>query len=403
MKLVSINPSNNEILGEVEISTQVEITAKVKLAQDAKKGWRDLGIEGRNKILSEFYDQLEKHAEELIKLESEEMGMPIVEAKEDVEGGISYLHWYSDNASKYLSPEVTFESKTEIHQVYREPRGVVGAITPWNFPMSNFVWECGQNLVAGNTIVLKTSEEVPLFTKKIEAIVNQSPLPKGVLNFVYGDGKVGDILVHEDIDMICFTGSTKVGKYLYSVAAEKFIPALLEMGGSAPGIVMEDADLPSVIDSIMLNRFVNCGQVCDGLKRLIVHESRYAELVELLTEKIKSRKIGIATEELTELGPLVSDRILKILEEQVEEARSSGAEIIVGGKRPSGMVGAYYEPTLITNVTKKMRVWSEETFGPVLPVMTFTSLEEAIDNIKDAAEIVIASSKEIKNKIIELD
>ena len=346
MKLDSINPSNNTILGEVQITTEAELQSMVKTAHLAKENWKELGVEGRNKILRHFYDVLEKHADDIAKLQAEEMGMPISEAKEDVDSGLTYLRWYSDHANESLAPEISFEDEHELHTVYREPRGVVGVIIPWNFPFSNFVWQCGQNLVAGNVVLLKHSEEVPLFSKKLEALAVEAKLPSGVLSFVYGDGKIGNLLAHQNLDMICFTGSTKVGKHLYKVAAEKFIPALMELGGSAPGIVFEDANLPEVIETIVINRFINCGQVCDGLKRLLVHQSRHDELLKLLAEKISAKKIGDALDKDVGLGPLVAERQVVALEAQVKDAKNKGANIAIGGKRPSDIKGAYYEPTL---------------------------------------------------------
>lgn len=383
MKLKSINPSNNEVLGEVEMSTQAGIDAKVGAARQAQQPWRELGIEGRNKILRNFYDLIEKNKQELAELQSKEMGMTISESIGDIEGDLNYLRWYSDNAAEHLAPYTTFENDQEIHRVYREPRGVVASIIPWNYPLANFVWQCGQSLVAGNVVILKHSEEVPLFEKRLEELVKEAGIPDGVLGFVYGDGKAGGMLAHADIDMLCFTGSTKTGKYLYTVAAEKFIPVVMEMGGSAPGIIFADADLPAVIDTVYANRFMGCGQMCDGLKRLIVHKSKFDEVVKLLTDKVKSQTIGPAIDPTTTTGPLVAERQVKTLEAQVEDAKSHGAKIVVGGQRPTGFNGAYYEPTLITNVTKEMKVWNEEVFGPVLPVVSFETEAEAIELAND--------------------
>jgi succinate-semialdehyde dehydrogenase/glutarate-semialdehyde dehydrogenase len=336
-----------------------------------------LGIEGRNKILRRFYDLLEKNKQALAELQSTEMGMIISEATGDIEASLEYLRWYSDHAAEHLAPYITFEDDKEIHAVYREPRGLVASVIPWNYPLANFVWQCGQSLVAGNVVILKHSEEVPMFEKKLESLAQEAGLPDGVLGFVYG--KVGDMLAHPDIDMLCFTGSTKTGKYLYTIAAEKFIPVVMEMGGSAPGIVFADANLSEVIDTLYANRFMGCGQMCDGLKRLIVHKSRYDEVVKLLTEKINSKKIGIALDSTTEVGPLVAERQVKALEIQVEDAKSKGATILTGGKRPVGLSGAFYEPTLITSITKDMKVWTEEVFGPVLPVVSFETEAEAVE------------------------
>lgn len=383
MKLVSINPSNNEVLGGVEITTEQEIAAKVAAARLAQQPWRDLGIEGRNKILRNFYDLLEVNKQELAELQALEMGMTMGEAVGDIEGSITYLRWYSENAAEHLKPYVTFEDQSEVHTVYREPRGLVASIIPWNYPLANFVWQCGQSLVAGNVLILKHSEEVPLFEKKLEELSIEAKIPEGVLGFVYGDGKVGEVLAHSNIDMLCFTGSTKTGRYLYTVAAEKFIPVVMEMGGSAPGIIFEDADLTAVIDTVYANRFMGCGQMCDGLKRLIVHNSRYDEVVKCLMGKVAAQKIGPAIDPITTTGPLVAERQVKVLEIQVEDARAKGATILVGGKRPTEFKGAYYEPTLITGVTKDMLVWTEEVFGPVLPIITFETEEEAVSLAND--------------------
>jgi len=216
-------------------------------------------------------------------------------------------------------------------------------------------------------------------------LAEEAQIPTGVLNFIYGDGKVGDMLAHANIDLLCFTGSTKIGKYLYTLAAEKFIPVVLEMGGSAPGIVFADADIEKVIDTLYTNRFMGGGQMCDGLKRLIVHQSRFEEVVQLLKSKIESKKIGAAIDSTTEVGPLVAERQVKALEIQVEDARSKGATIITGGKRPTGFDGAFYEQTLITGITSDMKVWTEETFGPVLPVISFEAEEEAITLANDTS------------------
>ncbi len=403
MYLISRNPAYNSKIGQVETTKESEIELLITQARKAETGWNNLGIEGRNEALKNFYSILEQNKEELAKLQTNEMGMLSSEAIEDIEGGLFFLRWYSDHASECLAPEITFENDRETHTVYREPRGVVAAIIPWNFPFSNFVWQCGQNLVAGNVIILKHSEEVVFFSKKLEELARQANFPTGVLSFVYGDGKVGDILAHQNIDMICFTGSTTTGKYLYKVAAEKCIPIVLEMGGSAPGIIFSDADIPKIIDTIMMNRFMCCGQMCDALKRLIVHKSRYEEVIKLLTQKISAKKLGNPLDENTDMGPLVSEKQVRALEVQVADAREKGATVLVGGKRPSNLDGAYYEPTLISNITKDMMVWQEEVFGPVLPVITFETEEEAVelanDTVYGLGAYIFTNDKELMKRV----
>ncbi len=232
-------------------------------------------------------------------------------------------------------------------------------------------------MVAGNTVVFKHSEECPLTAQLIESVIN-SHLPKGVFNQIYGTGSEGDFLVHQAVDLICFTGSTKVGTYLYRQAAKKFVKAILEMGGSAPGVIFADADIDHILESIYFNRFLNSGQMCDALKRLLVHESIYEETVTKLKHLLQTKKLGDPANEITDIGPLVTQRQVILLEAQVKDAITKGAKIEIGGKRPVHLHGAFFEPTLLTNVTSNMRVWKEEVFGPVLPILSFKTDTEAI-------------------------
>lgn len=383
-KLISTNPAKNyEVLGEVKISTEEEIQNKVRAARLAKDNWKSLDVTGRIQLLRKVAVEITKRKEEIAKLATKEMGMPISQSLFDVDSAIDYVNWYLENAEKYLSPEVTFEDEKSIHRVFYEPIGVTAVIVPWNFPISNFVWGVAQNLVAGNTVIFKHSEECPLFGKLMEDVMNNAGLPNGVFAEIYGDGKIGDFLAHQDIDLIWFTGSSKVGKHLYQVGAEKFIKVLLELGGSAPGIIFEDADVDSVLETIYNARFTNCGQMCDALKRLIVYESKVDEVVDKLKKLFENKKVGDPEDESTDIGPLVAKRQLALLESQIKDAVDKGAKIIIGGKSPKNLEGAYFEPTILTNVNKNMRVWQEEVFGPVLPIVTFKTEEEAVELAND--------------------
>ncbi len=372
------------MIGEVEVSSEKEIQEKVEAAQNAKQEWKALGVAKRVELLREVHRMFEENKEALAQLVTKEMGMPISQSRvNDVDSGLYYFKWYLDNAEKYLAPEVTYEDEKAIHTVYHEPYGVAGVIVPWNFPFSNFIWGVGQNLLAGNTVVFKHSEECPLFGKAIEEVTAKSPLPDGVFNEVYGDGKVGSYLARQNINSISFTGSTAVGKPLYKIAAEKLIHVCLELGGSAPGIIFEDAELEGAVDGLYFSRFGNCGQACDALKRLIVHESRFDEVVNRFKEYLEARKVGDPQDESTEVGPLVAKRQLRLLAAQVRDAIRKGAGVATGGKAPKGLKGAYFLPTLLTAVTPNMRVWQEEVFGPVLPVVSFKTEEEAIQLAND--------------------
>lgn len=342
-----------------------------------------LDIEARNKYLAKIIELISQNKQELATLQAQEMGMPISEAIVDVEDGIRYSQSYIDHAQEYLAPHTTYEDDKIYHQVFHEPCGVAVVITPWNFPISNFVWGVMQNLTAGNVVIFKHSEECPIFGKKLEEIISQVNLPEGVFSEVYGNGQVGDFLVHQNINLIWFTGSTKVGQMLYKVAADKFIKAVFELGGSSPGIVFADADIDRTIDSIFMNRFLNCGQVCDGLKRLIVHKSRYEEVLSKLKELVKTKKIGNALDPTTDFGPLVAKRQLDLLKEQLQDAINKGAKIECGGKEIPSLNGFFFELTLLTNISSDMAVWQEEVFGPILPIITFETEEEAIKLAND--------------------
>ncbi len=382
-KIISINPSTKEVLVEVVTSTNSEVRASIDTARSAQKEWREIGLTKRVELLREVLHNFEKEEGSLALLVSQEMGMPISESKHEIESGLEYFAWYLDNAEKYLADEVTFENDTELHKVIYEPLGTVAIIVPWNFPFSNFVWQACQNLIVGNTVVFKHSEECALFGKEIEKAFSKSNLPNGVFVEVYGDGEVGNTLVHENIDMIAFTGSTEVGKHLYNVAAEKMIPIRMELGGSAPGVVFDDADIDDVLETIYINKFLNCGQVCDGLKRLIVHESKFDKVVSKLKAMLQDKKIGNAESKDTEIGPLVSEKQFDLFAEQIKSAINDGAEVVNGGKQSDNQDGFFYEPTLLTNVSPEMKVWREEIFGPALPIVKFTTYDEAIKLAND--------------------
>ncbi len=377
--IISTNPGKNyEILGRVEVSSEEEVIGKVIKAKQALGGWKDLGIDGRVELLREITDEIKKRKEEIAQLVTKEMGRPIVDSRTEIDESLNYFNWYLNNGSKYLSPEICYEDDHNIHKVFYEPTGVAAVISSWNFPIENLIWGVAQNLVVGNTVVFKHSEEVPLCGKLIDEIINHCHLPEGVFSEIYGDGKVGDILVHQNIDLIWFTGSTTVGKFFYQLAGEKFIKVLLELGGSAPGIVFEDVDVDTILGRIYGRKFANCGQVCSGLKRLIVHESKFDEVVDKLRLLIESKKIGNPEDEDTDLGPLVSKKQRDLLKEQVNDAIKKEAKAIIGAKAPEGLEGAYYEPTLLIDITRDMKVWQEEVFGPVLPIVSFKTEEEAL-------------------------
>lgn len=377
--LISTNPGRGyQKIGSVQVSTKTEIQQKVHKARKALPAWRELSLAARIKHLqavAKVYKQYSKLMAETI---SQEMGKPIIQSLEDVHFDLENIASKIKLAREYLKPQLLDKSSTQENWLYKEPLGVIAAISPWNYPSSNFFISTLQSLLAGNTIVFKHSEETPLVEKLLERVFKEAHFPTGVMNFVYGDGKVGSTLTDMQIDGIHFTGSTKVGQLLYRKAAEKFIPALLEMGGSSPGIIFEDADLALTCPHACGERFFNAGQICCALKRLIVHQSRFDEVVADMKKHVEAMKIGDPLDPKTQIGPLVAKRQLVLLEEQVADAVKKGAKIVTGGKRAIGLKGAYYLPTILTQVKPSMRVMKEEVFGPVLPIVTFKNESEAV-------------------------
>ncbi len=382
-KIESRNPANFEVLGDVIASSAQDIKHANSKARAAQPAWQALGVAGRVKELQKLYDYFVQERKQLAELETKEMGHPIQGTLSSFDWALKQFKWNLDNAEASLAPETTFENAKELHQVHYEAYGVAGVITPWNFPMSNFVMGALQLLIAGNTVVYKISEEVPLFGRALDEAWHNAALPEGVFNQVYGAGEVGEMLARSDINVLHFTGSSATGKKLYVIAAEKFIPVILELGGSDAGIVFEDADIDKMIEPIFWAKFVNAGQICCGLKRLFVHESRFDELVEKLTKFVTEKKVGDPEDKGTTIGPLVSEKQQKLLVSQVEDAKEKGAKILTGGRVPSALNGAYYEPTLLTGITKTMRAYYEELFGPVLPITAFHNEEEAIKLAND--------------------
>jgi succinate-semialdehyde dehydrogenase/glutarate-semialdehyde dehydrogenase len=378
-KLISTNPARNyEILGGIEISSAEEVKEKVARANKVKTLWKELGIKQRIELLKPICAEFKHRSNELAELTAKEMGKPIGESVNDLEYHIEEFEWFMENAEVALNDEITHEDSNSIHKIVFEPFGTTAVITPWNFPFGMAIWGIIPNLIAGNTVVFKISEECPLVGKLIEDVMNDHNLPEGVFAEVYGTGDVGEKLIKNDIDFIWYTGSSKVGQSLYKTAAEKFIKVLLEMGGSNPCIVFDDTNISNAVQTIYDSRFQNCGQVCVAIKRLIVHESIFDDVVIKLKKVVETKNVGDPLDEKTDIGSLVAQRQLVLLQEQVKDALEKGSEVVTGGQTPKNLKGAYYQPTILTNITKDMRVWNEEVFGPVLPIIKFKTEEEAV-------------------------
>lgn len=376
--LSSINPANNQLLGTVVVTSAAEIAATVLRAHKAKLAWKMLGVGKRAEMFKPLQALIEKNRDHIAATITNEMGKPITQAMGEIDWAITYLNDFIANGPRYLANEITFADKSSTHYIVYEPHGVAACIVPWNFPFSNFIVNAIPLLIAGNTVVFKHSEECVLMGKLIEELMQTLFLPDGVFAVIHGAGNVGQQLMDEKIDLINFTGSTTTGKHLAAVAGKKQIKAILEMGGSDPAIVFEDAPINEIIPALFSRRFDNCGQVCCALKRLIVQESIYDAVVAQLVAYLKTVIIGDPLNPLTQLGPLAAARQFDLLETQVAQSVAQGAHVAIGGKKLAGSAGAYYLPTILTHIKPEMTVWKDEVFGPVLPVMAFSTEAEAI-------------------------
>lgn len=382
--LISTNPADNyKEVGKVKISTDSEIKEKVSNAQKVKTYWKELGVKGRVKLLEPIRDEFRDRKDEVAKLISVETGKVITESNSEVTRYTDELSWFLENGLKALKDEITLDDEKSVHRMVFEPTGVAACIAPWNFPFGMSVWGIFPNLVVGNPVVFKISEESPMVGRLMEQIILNHNLPEGVFSEVYGAGDVGKKLSESDINLIWFTGSTRTGKSLYKTAADKFIKVVLEMGGSSPCIVFDDADIDLAAPVIFGGRFRHCGQVCSALKRLIVHDKIEGKLVSALAEIVEKQKIGNPLDINTDLGSLVAKRQLVLIKEQFQDALDKGAKIIAQTKIPKGLNGAFFPPTLLTNIKKNMRVWREEVFGPLFPIVTFKTEEEAVELAND--------------------
>lgn len=382
MAITSINPSDYQVIGEVEETSQVELKEMFEAAASAQPAWAAFTLEERIQQISSLLAHLDSRAEDLATVFSQEMGMPIANAIQEVKGSIASWASVSDLARQALAPTVVHETDTERHTSHHEPVGIVSAIGPWNFPFSNAYNLISQVVVAGNAVIYKPSEETVLFAKLLGECIAESDFPDGVMSIVVGGRETGQALAEMPSDLMLFTGSTATGQKVTEFAAKNSTPVLTELGGSAPGVVFADADIPRIAETLYESRFANTGQYCDNLKRLIVEESSLDEVLAALKSVNDQRKVGPASEDVN-YGPLVAERQLVKLEEQVKDAMDKGANVEFGGQGPDGLTGAYYLPTVLTNITKDMRVWQEEVFGPVLPVVTFTTESEAIELAND--------------------
>jgi acyl-CoA reductase-like NAD-dependent aldehyde dehydrogenase len=377
-----IDPSNEEEVDTVPASGTAEVDRAVGSAYEAFPAWRDIPAAKRGEILGEAAEAVLAARDELAPLLTSEQGKPLREARLEIRRFVHTLEHYVGLARNIRGGYVPDLDEDTYGLIIRRPLGVIGAIVPWNFPTTLLGNKLGPALITGNVVVAKPADTTPLTTLRIAEIMHEAGLPAGVFNVITGTGEgAGQALAeHPLVRKIAFTGSTPTGKKLMAIAAGDLKRTTLELGGSDPMIVCDDANLDKAASAASVGRFFNCGQACLAIKRLYVFDSVADEFIEKLAGKVQKLRIGPGTAEGVMLGPLHSARQRDLLEEQVADAVDTGAEVLHGAKRPEGFEkGYFYEPTLLLEPARDSRVAIEEVFGPALPVWRVSGMEEALE------------------------
>jgi lactaldehyde dehydrogenase/glycolaldehyde dehydrogenase len=380
-----VNPATEEVISEVPEADSTLVNDAVVAANRAQTGWARLPAIKRAGYLHEIAEGIRAKRQYLARIISEEQGKILSLAQVEVEFSADYLDYMAGFARRYEGEIIQSDRPGENILLYKAPIGVVGGILPWNFPFFLIVRKMAPALVTGNTIVIKPSEETPNNACEFAKIVAASALPKGVFNLVTGTGStVGASLAsHPGIGMISLTGSVGAGTAVMRAAAPNITKVSLELGGKAPAIVMDDANLDLAVKAVRDSRIINTGQVCNCAERVYVHEKIADEFVERVTEAMRSTRYGDPFEEGVEMGPLVSKAQRLRVAESVEQALKDGAELILGKGHGEDGTGFFFEPTVLMNCRQDTPVMQKEIFGPVLPIATFSNLDEAIDMAND--------------------
>ncbi|MCS7463996.1 aldehyde dehydrogenase [Paenibacillus doosanensis] len=384
--LTVTNPATGNIISQVPNATIEETREAIAAAEAAQRSWEKLPAVERGRYLRQISQKIRENAEELALTISREQGKILSLATVEVHFTADYIDYMAEWARRYEGEIIQSDRPNEQIFMFKSPIGVVSGILPWNFPFFLIARKLAPALITGNTIVVKPSAETPNNAFEFAKLVAQTDLPKGVFNLVSGRGStVGqELSSNPKIGMVSFTGSVETGSRIMAAAAENIIKVSLELGGKAPAIVMDDADLDLAVESVKNSRIINTGQVCNCVERVYVHERIAEQFIERLGRAMSEVTYGDPIAENVDMGPLVSEQSLASVEAMVNRAIAEGAQVVTGGKRSSRAEGYYYEPTVLVNVKQDSEIMQKEIFGPVVPVMTFRDLDEAIELANDS-------------------
>ena len=379
-----LNPATGAVVGRVPDLGAEETRAAIEAAHAAFPAWSGLLAKERGAILRRWYDLQREHAEDLARLMTAEQGKPLAEARAEVDYGSAFTEFYSEEAKRVVGEIIPTPRQSGRVLVLKQPVGVVGAITPWNFPLAMITRKISPALAAGCTVVVKPAPETPLSALALAELAVRAGFPPGVINVVTGDAEKigGELTSNPQVRMITFTGSTEVGKLLMRQSAGTVKKLSLELGGNAPFIVFDDADLDAAVAGAMASKFRNSGQTCVSANRILVQSGIYDRFAGKLAEAVSNLKVGDGMEEGVAQGPLINEAGLQKVEAHVADALEQGAKAVLGGT-PHALGGTFFQPTVLTDVSPAMRIAREETFGPVAALFRFADDAEAIAMAND--------------------
>ena len=378
------NPASGAVIAQVPQCGTDETRRAIEAAKRALPAWSAKSAKERGKILRRFADLMTANAEDLGKIMTAEQGKPLAEAKGEVGYAASFYEWFAEEGRRIYGDIIPSPAPDKRLLAMRQPVGVVGAITPWNFPAAMITRKAGAALAAGCTIVIKPASATPLSAFAQAELAERAGVPKGVFNVLTGGSQAigGELTANTKVAKITFTGSTDIGKLLMRQCADTVKKVSLELGGNAPFIVFDDADLDAAVLGAIASKYRNTGQTCVCANRLLVQSGVYDAFVEKLIVATKKLRVGAGLDGPTEQGPLIDDKAVAKVEEHIADALAKGATLVLGGHRHA-LGGTFFEPTILTNVTTAMQVARDETFGPVAPIFRFETEAEAIQMAND--------------------
>lgn len=379
------NPANGDVITSVPDMGKEEAETAVLAAHDAFQDWRKTTAKYRAGLLKKWFDLMVENADALAKLLTTEQGKPYKEAYGEVMYGASFLEWFAEEAKRVYGDVIPSANPSTRYVTIKQPVGVVTAITPWNFPVAMITRKVGPALAAGCTVVVKPGEDTPLCALAMAKLAEQAGIPKGVINVVTTSrpAEIGDVLCrHPLVRKVSFTGSTPVGKLILRQAADTVKKVSLELGGNAPFIVFEDADIEKAVQGAVISKYRNAGQTCVCTNRLYIHDAVYDQFVERYTQVVKELAIGDGLVEGNEIGPLINQKAVDKVDSLVAKALEQGANKTLGGNVSE--VGAqFYQPTILTDITEEMEIAHQELFGPVSTIFRFTDEDDVIRRAND--------------------